>query len=98
VAVEPGSGGDPAEAAALKGIPILALFGDYIDRDPRWPTIRANVVKFLESAREAGARVEIRDLPRAGIRGNSHTMMMDRNNLEVADVIQTWLEREGLYH
>jgi len=98
VAVEPAGLGDPAQAAALKGMPILALFGDHIERDARWPTIRANAVKFLEAAREAGGRVEIRDLPKAGIRGNSHMMMMDRNNLEVADVIQTWLEREGLYH
>jgi hypothetical protein len=98
VAVEPTSGGDPAQAAALKGMPILAVFGDNIDRDARWPTIRANVVKFIEAAREAGGRVEIRDLPKAGIRGNSHMMMMDKNNLEVADVIQTWLEREGLWH
>jgi hypothetical protein len=42
--------------------------------------------------------VEIRDLPKAGIRGNSHMMMMDKNSLEVADVIQIWLEREGLWH
>ena len=98
VAVEPAGGGDPAQMAALKGMPILAVFGDNIDRDARWPTIRANVVKFLEAAREAGGKVEIRDLPRAGIRGNSHMMMMDKNNLEVADVIQTWLEREGLWH
>jgi pimeloyl-ACP methyl ester carboxylesterase len=98
VAVEPGGVGDPAQVAALKGMPILALFGDNIERDPRWPAIRANVVTFLEAAREAGGRVEIRDLPKAGIRGNSHMMMMDKNNLEVADVIQTWLEREGLWH
>ncbi len=38
---------------------------------------------------------EVRALPKAGIRGNSHMMMMDKNNLEVADVIQTRLEREG---
>jgi pimeloyl-ACP methyl ester carboxylesterase len=97
VAVEPGGGGDPAQAAALKGIPILALFGDHIERDARWPAIRANVVKFLESVRELGGRAEVRDLPKAGIRGNSHMMMMDKNNLEVAGVIQTWLEREGLW-
>ena len=97
VAVEPGGVGDPAQVAALKGIPILALLGDNIDRDPRWRASRAPAIKFLEAVREAGGRVEIRDLPKAGIRGNSHMMMMDRNNLEVADVIQTWLERERLY-
>lgn len=98
VALEPGGGGDLAQAAALKGIPILALFGDHIEQNARWPAIRANAVKFLEAVRKAGGRVEIRDLPKAGILGNSHMMMMDKNNLEVADVIQTWLERERLWH
>jgi hypothetical protein len=37
------------------------------------------------------------NLPQAGIRGNSHMMMMDKNNLQVADVIQGWLEKQGLY-
>lgn len=60
------------------------------ERDARW------AVKFLESVRVGGARVEIRDLPKAGIRGNSQ-MMMDKNSLEVANVIRTWLEREGLW-
>jgi pimeloyl-ACP methyl ester carboxylesterase len=97
VAVEPGGVDDPAQAAALKGMPILALFGDNIERDARWAAIRANAVKFLEAVRVGGARVEIRDLSKAGVRGNSHMMMMDKNSLEVANVIQTWLEREGLW-
>ena len=29
--------------------------------------------------------------------GNSHMLMMDRNNLEVAALIQRWLEQQGLY-
>ena len=40
---------------------------------------------------------EVIDLPAIGIRGNSHMMMNDRNNLEVAAVIQKWLEGKGLY-
>jgi hypothetical protein len=47
--------------------------------------------------RAAGAKVEVVDLPQAGIRGNSHMLMMDRNNLEVAALIQRWLEQQGLY-
>jgi hypothetical protein len=33
----------------------------------------------------------------AGIRGNSHLLMMDGNNQEIAALIQRWLERQGLY-
>ncbi len=97
VAVEPAVGGDPAQAAKLKGIPILTVYGDYIEQDARWPTIRANGLKFLDAVRTAGGKPEVIDLPKIGIRGNSHMLMMDRNNLAVADVIQTWLVRQGLY-
>jgi hypothetical protein len=37
------------------------------------------------------------NLPQTGIKGNSHMMMMDKNNLQVADVIQGWMEKQGLY-
>jgi hypothetical protein len=36
------------------------------------------------------------DLPDVGIKGNSHMMMMDKNNAEVAAVIQKWLMGKGL--
>jgi hypothetical protein len=36
------------------------------------------------------------DLPDAGIKGNSHMLMMDKNNDQVADLIQKWLLDKGL--
>ncbi len=30
-------------------------------------------------------------LPEAGIAGNSHMMMMDKNNLQVAALIRRWI-------
>jgi hypothetical protein len=35
-------------------------------------------------------------LPKLGIKGNSHMLMMDKNNLEVAALIQKWLGEKGL--
>jgi len=32
----------------------------------------------------------------SAIRGNSHMLMMDRNNLQVAGLIQDWLAKQGL--
>ena len=29
--------------------------------------------------------------PERGIRGNSHMIMQDRNNLQIADLIQQWI-------
>ena len=39
----------------------------------------------------AGGRASLALLPDQGIKGNSHMMMMDKNNLPVADVLLTWL-------
>ena len=46
--------------------------------------------------KSAGGSVDVVDLPQAGIKGNSHMVMMDKNNLVVADMIQKWLEGKGL--
>jgi len=97
IAVEPSTGGDSAKAAALKNIPTLVVFGDYIEQDSRWPKIRENDINFLNTIKAAGGSPEVVNLPEAGIKGNSHMMMMDRNNLAVADLIQAWLVKMGLY-
>ena len=95
VLVEPAGLGDPNKAEALKGMPILTVFGDNIERDSRWPSIRANQMALNAKYVAAGASVDQIDLPKVGITGNSHMMMMDRNNMQVADLIQDWLKKKG---
>lgn len=97
VLVEPAGVGDRKQVERLKNVPILAVYGDYIESDARWPKIRGNGVQFLEEVRRAGGRYDVIDLPKIGIRGNSHMIMMDRNSDEVAGVIQGWLAKQGLY-
>lgn len=97
ILVEPSGVGDATKIAATKDIPTLVLYGDFIDKDARWPTIRANGLAYYEKARAAGGSVEVIDLPAIGIKGNSHLVMMDKNNLAVADVIQDWLTKKGLW-
>jgi hypothetical protein len=43
----------------------------------------------------AGAKMDVINLPEIGIKGNSHMMMMDRNNMQVAQVINDWLKKKG---
>jgi hypothetical protein len=40
--------------------------------------------------------VEVINLPEISIKGNSHMLMMDKNNAEIAEVIQKWLVAKGL--
>ena len=93
--VEPAGNGDFATAAALKNTPILTVFGDYIEQDARWPTIKGNVLRFLGDVGKAGGKYEVIDLPKRGITGNSHMMMMDRNSDQIAGVIDAWLAAQG---
>ena len=46
--------------------------------------------------RLAGGKVEVVSLPEQGIKGNSHMLMMDKNNRAVLDVIAKWLVDNGL--
>ena len=97
VLVEPAGLGDAKLVDRLKNTPILAVYGDYIEQDSRWPTIRANQLKQLEAVRAAGGRYDVVNLPQVGIKGNSHMMMMDKNNAQIAELIQGWLEKQGLF-
>ena len=96
IAVEPAGVGDPAKADLLKAIPTLVIYGDFIEQDSRWPKIRATGISFADAIKAAGGSVDVVDLPKVGIKGNSHMMMMDKNNAEVASLIQSWLEGKGL--
>jgi hypothetical protein len=95
VLVEPAGTGEMARAAVLKGTPNVSIYGDYVATDARWPTIRANNLKFHDAIRAAGGKPEVIELTAQGIKGNSHMLMMDKNNLEVAAVIQRWLTDRG---
>ena len=98
IAVEPSGAPDPAkvELARVKDIPLLVVWGDYRDKFPVWERIAATPNKYVSALRDAGTKVEILDLPAAGIRGNSHMMMMDRNSDDIAGRIQAWLVRQGI--
>ena len=47
IAVEPSGAPDPAkaDAAKVKGIPLLTVWGDFIDQHPVWPKITPNPIK-----------------------------------------------------
>ncbi|CAN7254152.1 MULTISPECIES: lysophospholipase [unclassified Variovorax] len=82
-----------AQIAAYRGVPVLELFGDHLDApvftgQPRYEARKAVVERI--NRLEAG-RASLVRLPDVGIKGNSHMMMQDKNNLEVADFILRWI-------
>jgi pimeloyl-ACP methyl ester carboxylesterase len=96
IAVEPAVPGDIDKAAAIKDIPVLMMFGDFIAQDTRWPKMRQKDLDYVEAVRAAGGKVDVVNLPDIGIKGNSHMLMMDKNNAVTAELIQKWLVEKGL--
>ncbi|HYI81827.1 MAG TPA: esterase, partial [Acetobacteraceae bacterium] len=97
IAVEP-SGAPPAtaEAARVKDIPHLVVWGDRIGAEPFWNRVQQNIARWQDQIRTAGGSADTLDLPANGIRGNSHMPMMDTNSDEVAARIQQWMESKRL--
>jgi dienelactone hydrolase len=88
--------GNAETAAKLKNVPILVLYGDNVEKSRMFSEQRENNIRMAALAKAAGGSVEIVNLPEIGIKGNTHFMMMEKNNAEIADVIEGWLKRRGL--
>jgi hypothetical protein len=58
--------------------------------------MRATGLSFAENIKAAGGSADVVDLPQIGIKGDSHMIMMDRDNAEAAGLIQRRLEGKGL--
>jgi len=94
VSIEPG-GCPPAtsDLAPYLKLPILVLFGDYVDLSSRWAPRLKVCREFVEAVRLRGGRTELVVLPEIGIKGNSHMLMQDRNSLEIADWLEAWIDK-----
>jgi pimeloyl-ACP methyl ester carboxylesterase len=74
-------------------IPFVSVWGDNsvgakgVNGDKR----RGGCAQAVNLVKAGGGRANLLVLPEAGVKGNSHMMMMDRNNLQVAELIRNWL-------
>ena len=96
IAVEAASAGDVKKAAALKDVPVMMMFGDHVDEHPRWAAYKKTDLEYGDAIKAAGGNVDVVVLPEIGIKGNSHMMMQEKNNAEIADVIAKWMAAKGL--
>lgn len=92
VAIEPAEcPSESGDLAPYVKMPILVVFGDYVDQSARWaPRLKA-CRAFVDAADKAGGKAELVLLPDQGIHGNTHMMMQDKNNLDVGDWILKWI-------
>lgn len=87
----------------LTQIPIVLYFGDYIPEkvstklgDENWRVRLQMARKFVETINRHGGKATIVELPKIGIKGNTHFMMQDLNNDELAALLDKWLKDNNL--
>ncbi|AWV04977.1 esterase [Burkholderia sp. JP2-270] len=91
VALEP-SGAPDMNASAGKSHPHLIMWGDHIHTHRIWAGYRKTVDRYVSQLREHSTTVEVIDLPKEGVRGNTHFLMMDRNARTLATRVIDWLD------
>ena len=70
----------------LAKMPILIVTGEASFHAP----YEHCVVKYLE---QAGVHPTWLDLGKAGVHGNGHMMMLEKNNLQIAELMAKWLAK-----
>lgn len=93
VAIEPSGFCRTEEIAVLGASACLFVYGDYLDATPTWKMLTCNGLEFRNSLVRAGIEAEWWELPRLGISGNSHMLMMDDNSSDIAREVANWLLR-----
>ena len=74
-------------------VPLLSVWGDNSNGapGPNGDERRNGCAATVDAIKRAGGAGKFLLLPEVGQKGNSHMLMMDRNNLQVADLIIGWL-------
>ena len=87
----------------LTKIPIVLYFGDYIPEEvtdklggENWRVRLQMGRKFVEAVNRHGGNAMLVELPKIGVRGNTHFLMSDLNNAEIADLLAGWLHDNEL--
>jgi hypothetical protein len=82
------------QISVLAKIPTLVVFGDHLAGVPGiWQTAFEGCQKFVDRLKSSGGKAEMMYLPKLGLKGNSHMLMQDKNNLQIADLILAWLDK-----
>jgi pimeloyl-ACP methyl ester carboxylesterase len=100
----PGGAGIPLEEfLKLTKIPIIVYFGDYIPDEETeafsqnfWRNVLETARQWARVVNRHGGDVTIVHLPEIGVNGNTHFIMSDLNNQEIAGHISAWLDKKGL--
>ena len=92
-----------AQFLALTKIPILILYGDNIPDVPvdlpaqdSWRARLQMARLWRDAVNKQGGDVTVVHLPEIGIKGNTHFIFADLNNLQIADLVSKYLAEKKL--
>ncbi|MEM8976401.1 MAG: alpha/beta fold hydrolase, partial [Pseudomonadota bacterium] len=91
VGVEPS--GFASEPVAIKDIPVLLVYGDYLEATPGLPPLLEMGKTWSETFTNAGGQADMMQLPETGVAGNTHMLMMDDNSADVLKRVTSWIEQ-----
>ena len=92
IAIEPHGERPPVDPGALAGRPLALVFGDFMGESETWQRLREEALAIGAAWTGSGGSLDVVDLPRHGLFGNSHMPMMDRNSRDVANFLVAWLD------
>ena len=85
--------------ARLAKFPILVVFGDHLDTPqsigPNWLPFFKDCEAFIARVNAANGNARMLHPRDSGIQGNSHMIMQDKNNLQIADLIMQWIDQHS---
>ena len=91
------------EFKKLTKMPILIIYGDNIAQKPSkifnenvWRISSTRAIDFATAVNSRGGDVKVIRLPDIGIKGNTHAPFADKNNLEIANLIENYLQEKNL--
>ena len=97
IAIEPSGAPPPtANLAAVKDMPQLIVWGDFIQQSELWTKLIQASTNYHKALAAIGGKIDWLSLPEKGIKGNGHMLMMDTNSDQVAELIQKWMVERGL--
>ena len=92
-----------ADFEKLTRFPIIIYYGDYIPDKPsdNWAMdswrVRLQMARlFVECINRHGGNATVVHLPEQGIKGNSHFLFAEKNNVQLADLLSAWLKEKKL--
>jgi hypothetical protein len=92
-----------ADFEKLTKIPIQVVYGDNIPETVNpvpgpdlWRARRIMARAFVAAVNRHGGDAQFLSLPDIGIRGNTHFIFTDLNNVRIADLMSKYLHEKGL--